>query len=64
MGKEKIDPRKQRQARLERRADSALALYHLNLLGFIRMNIGFCPMEQTHRTEEETNALFDGACAL
>jgi hypothetical protein len=39
MGREKIDLRKQRQARLERREDSALALHHLSLLGFIRMNI-------------------------
>ena len=28
-------------------AHSALALRKLSLLGFIQVNIGFCPMEQT-----------------
>ena len=44
---EKIDPRKQKRAQLECMADSALALRNLSLLGFICLNIGFCPMEQT-----------------
>ena len=47
MDRGKIDPRKQRRARLERMANSALALRNLSLLAFIQVNIGFCPMEQT-----------------
>ena len=47
MDRGKIDPRKQKRARLERMANSALALRNLSLLGFIQVNIGFRPMGQT-----------------
>ena len=50
MDKGKNEPKTETGA-IRTYVNSALALRNLSLPGFIQVNIGFCPMEQAHRTE-------------